>query len=120
MSIPQRISEWQETVEEIPWELFRGRLLDPAQTRQRVRFQSWNLYWLEEGIRSAEPLLSLKLDERREEVHVVRAILSYAWEGYHAGDNVYLSRETAPLGPGMGRQHRARPAAPRSRTCVKS
>src|SRR5947208_176843 len=26
--------------------------------------------------------------------HITRAILCYAWEGYHAGDNVYLSRPT--------------------------
>ena len=43
---------------------------------------------------AAEPLLSVKLDEATGQIHVVRAILSYAWEGYDAGDNVIQSRET--------------------------
>src|SRR5262249_53423932 len=49
---------------------------------------------LEDGQRSTEPLLSLKLDGNHRQLHVTRAIHCYAWEGYHAGDNVYLSRET--------------------------
>jgi hypothetical protein len=36
----------------------------------------------------------LKLDFARRHVHVVRAILCYGWEGYDAGGNVILSRET--------------------------
>src|SRR5262249_38387131 len=35
-----------------------------------------------------------KLDVDRRQLHVTRAILCYVWEGYHAGDNIYLSRET--------------------------
>ena len=30
--------------EELAWEVFRGRLLDPAHTRQTRTFESWNLY----------------------------------------------------------------------------
>src|SRR5262245_56242495 len=58
--------------QEISWEIFRGRLLDPAQTRQRRTFMVWNLYlpcdsdvpvhWSAATPVPAEPLLSVKLD----------------------------------------------------------
>lgn len=86
---------WQVPVdEEISWEIFRGRLLDPAHTRQTRRFRSWNIFQLEEGTCSSEPLLSVKLFEEKRTIYVVRAILSYVWEGYDSGGNVILSRET--------------------------
>jgi hypothetical protein len=87
--------EWDHAAaEEASWEVFRGRLLDPAHTRERRRFEAWNVYLIGDGARSPEPLLSVKLDAAAGEVHVVRAIHCYAWEGYDAGDNVILSRET--------------------------
>jgi hypothetical protein len=87
--------EWNHVAtEDVPWEVFRGRLLDPAHTRQRRTFEAWNVYLIGEGGRSPEPLLSVKLDAVAGQVHVVRAIHSYTWEGYDAGGNVILSRET--------------------------
>jgi hypothetical protein len=87
--------EWDHVAaDEVSWEVFRGRLLDPAHTRQRRTFEAWNVYMIENGTRSAEPLLSVKLDAAAGQAHVVRAIYSYAWEGYDAGDSVILSRET--------------------------
>jgi hypothetical protein len=87
--------EWDHVAaEEISWEVFRGRLLDPAHTRERRTFEAWNVYLVGEEGRSAEPLLSVKFDAAAEQVHVVRAIFSYAWEGYDSGGNVILSRET--------------------------
>jgi hypothetical protein len=80
--------------ETIPWEVFRGRLLDPAFTRQSRAFEAWNVYTVEAGGWSAEPLVSVKLDAAAGEVHVTRGLYCYAWEGYDAGGNVYLSRET--------------------------
>ena len=86
--------EWEHVPsEEVPWEVFRGRLLDPAFTRQTMTFESWNIYRTGEGGRSAEPLLAVKWDEAGGRLHVVRAVLSYAHEGYDAGDNVILTRE---------------------------
>jgi hypothetical protein len=86
--------EWEHVdAEDVSWEVFRGRLLDPAHTRQRRTFENWNIYLLEEAGRSAEPLLSVKWDAAAREVHVVRAILSYAHEAYDAGGNVILTRE---------------------------
>lgn len=79
--------------EEIPWEIYKGRLLPPAQTRLRQTFESWHVFQMDANGPSAEPLLSIKFDATAKVIHVVRAIQSYAWEGYHAGDNVYLSRE---------------------------
>ena len=45
--------------ESIPWETFRGQLLEPAQTRQSRTFLSWHIRPAEA---EAEPLLSVKLD----------------------------------------------------------
>jgi hypothetical protein len=87
--------EWEHAeTESIPWEIFKGRLLDASQTRERHTFEAWNVYSIDEFGRSTEPLLSLKLDADTKEIYVVRAILCYAWEAYDAGDNVIESRET--------------------------
>jgi hypothetical protein len=83
-----------DTLEEVPWEIFHGRLLDPAHTRLRRSFAAWNVFVSEGTDSSLEPVLSLKLEPNAGRVHVTRALLCHAWEGYHAGDNVYLSRET--------------------------
>jgi hypothetical protein len=85
---------WEHKEEEISWEIFQGRLLEPAHSRVTQVFEAWNAFWLEQGSRSAEPILSLKLDYPRRQIHVVRAIHCYAWEAYDAGENVILSRET--------------------------
>ena len=87
--------EWEHAErEETPWEIFQGRLLDPTHTIARRTFEAWNIFLSDADGRSREPLLSVKLDAATRQLHVVRAIYCYAWEGYHAGDNVYLSRET--------------------------
>ncbi|HEV3446313.1 MAG TPA: hypothetical protein VG099_16840, partial [Gemmataceae bacterium] len=89
------VLEWQPPcAEEVSWETYHGRLLDPAHTRERRQFEAWNIFWVDAEGRSAEPILSVKWDEDEGHLHVVRSIHCYAWEGYHAGDNVYLSRET--------------------------
>jgi hypothetical protein len=87
--------EWHYSPsEENTWEIYQGQLLEAAHTRLRQTFESWNVFCIEAGNRSVEPLLSLKLHAASRQVHVARAIHCYAWEGYHAGDKVYLSRET--------------------------
>jgi hypothetical protein len=88
--------EWEtRTAETIPWEIFHGRLLPPAQTRLERAFLAWNVYLQEDGQRSTEPLLSLKLDREAQRIFVVRGLLSYVWEGYQGEGNVYLSREVS-------------------------
>jgi hypothetical protein len=79
--------------EELVWEIFRGRILDPAHTRQRRTFEAWNVYQVGAEGRSAEPLLSLKLDEDGWRLYVVRGLECYVWEGYDSGGGVILSRE---------------------------
>ncbi|MCI0639119.1 MAG: hypothetical protein L0Y72_28360 [Gemmataceae bacterium] len=79
--------------EEIPWELFRGQLLPVRFSRQTRRFLAWNIYKWENETRADEPLLSVKLDQERGEIHVVRGILAYVWEPFDSGGNVIESRE---------------------------
>lgn len=79
--------------QEVAWEVFRGHLVDPAHTRERRTFESWNVYLAENGTGTPEPVLSVKLDRAAGEVHLVRALLVHGWEAYDAGDNVILSRE---------------------------
>jgi hypothetical protein len=86
--------EWDHTEkEETSWEVFQGRLLDPAHTRERRVFESWNVYQRETDGRSAQPLLSLKWDAAAQRFYIVRGIDSYVWEGYDSGGGVILSRE---------------------------
>jgi hypothetical protein len=86
--------EWEHySIEENVWEIFHGRLLDPAHTRQRRTFEAWNIYQATDDGRSREPLLSLKWDQDANQIHVVRGVDSYVWEGYDSGSGVYLSRE---------------------------
>jgi hypothetical protein len=86
--------EWEHLpADETPWEVIRGQLLPRHLTRIMEIFESWNVFLIQDGTRSGEPVLSLKLDAERSELHVVRGLLCWTWEGYHAGDNVYLSRE---------------------------
>src|SRR4051794_15174010 len=87
--------EWEhDSEQETAWEVSRGRLVDRAHTRQSQTFEAWDVYLVDETGRSGEPLLSLKFDRPGGRLHVVRGLLCYVWEGYDAGGNVYLSRET--------------------------
>ena len=79
--------------EETAWEVFRGRLLDPAHTRLRAVFAAWSVYEKTPEGRSAEPVLSLKLEESAGVLYVVRGLECYVWEGYDSGGGVILSRE---------------------------
>jgi hypothetical protein len=74
--------------EDVPWEVFRGRLVDPAHTRKQARFLSWHVC-----AESGDPMISVRLDVHAGLVHVTRGILCYAWEGYDSGGGVIESRE---------------------------
>lgn len=85
---------WEHVdTEELTWEIFHGRLLDAAQTRQKQTFEAWNLFAIGPEGRAAEPVLAVKLDWPCRCVSVTRGILSYVWEPYDAGGNVILTRE---------------------------
>src|SRR4051812_24879860 len=62
--------------EDVPWEVFRGRLLPPSQTRRQARFLSWHV-----GAEGGAPMLSVRLDVHAAVVHVTRGILCHVWEG---------------------------------------
>lgn len=85
--------KFEHKSEEISWEIFKGRLLEPAHTRICQEFESWSAYWVEGETRSEEPIIALKLDTAARQIHVVRAIYSYVWEGFDDGSNVIESRE---------------------------
>ena len=93
---PELTLRWEHVAEEeLLWQIFQGRLLDPSHTRQRRSFSAWKVYAVcpaPEGSPN-EPLLALYLDEEAAQLHVVRGLDSYVWEGYDAGGSVYLSRE---------------------------
>src|SRR5262245_33028897 len=58
---PGLVLEWESCpAEETLWEVFQGRLLDPAHTRQRRTFEAWNVSQCGPEGRSGEPVLSLK------------------------------------------------------------
>jgi hypothetical protein len=93
---PELELEWDHASEqELVWEIFQSRLLDPAHTRQRRSFAAWKVYVASPQGESPpnEPLLALYLDAEARQLHIVRGLDSYVWEGYDAGGNVYLSRE---------------------------
>lgn len=93
---PELALRWEHVAEqELSWEIFQGRLLDPSHTRRRRAFAAWKIYVSNLGDEEPpeEPLLALYLDGETGELHVVRGLDSYIWEGYDAGGNVYLSRE---------------------------
>src|SRR5262245_31094702 len=90
---PALALRWDHRHEDIRWELYQGRLLDPAHTRLTKQFEAWSIYQVEDGQPSAEPLVSVKLDVQRNAIHVVRGLLCYIWEGHGLG-NVIESRET--------------------------
>lgn len=76
------------------WEILHGRLLDAAHTRNEATFEEWNLWLAEDTIRGDEPVLSLKFDAAAGQLHIVRSMPCYLWEGYDAGGGVIESRET--------------------------
>ena len=87
---------WEHVAEqELVWEIFQGRLLDPVHTRCRRSFAAWTIHATHPAAQDQpnEPLLALYLDDESRQLHLVRGLDSYVWEGYDAGGNVYLSRE---------------------------
>src|ERR1051325_847596 len=88
-----RLTGMAGRAETIPWEIFRGRLLDPAHTRLTRSFLSWHILQEDDALLPAEPILSVKLDVAARRIHVVRGLLAYVWEG-HGDGNVVEGRET--------------------------
>src|SRR5438128_1161102 len=89
-----QIEAVHQDAEEVFWEILQGRLLDAPFTTRRQSFAAWHVLLSGAEHRCAEPVLSVRLDASVGCLYVTRSLYCHAWEGYHAGDNVYLSRET--------------------------
>jgi hypothetical protein len=77
--------------EVLPWEIFRGRLLDLGQTRERQSFEVWHVSLdADEG---RLPILSVLHDVSTSEVFMIRGMRTTVWEGYEAQPNIFLSRQ---------------------------
>ncbi len=78
----------------IPWELFRGHLLDRGQTRLEKEFESYLIFCLPDAETRSEPLLAIRWDTASQVVYVTRHIEVYSWEAYEAAGRIIESRET--------------------------
>ncbi|MCI0681051.1 MAG: hypothetical protein L0Y71_03015 [Gemmataceae bacterium] len=78
----------------LPWEIYQGRLLGAAQTREQRSFLAWDVTQHTNRGSADRPLIALLWDPTRQELHVVRSLLCHVWESYDDGGNVIQSRET--------------------------
>src|SRR5262249_42946859 len=53
---------------------------------------SWNIYWEESAGERGGPILSIKLEETAQRVHVTRGLLCRVWEPFAANGNVIETR----------------------------
>src|SRR5208282_5528943 len=61
--------EWEYLpADETPWELHRGQLVACHLSRNMQTFESWNVFVIQDGQRSGEPVLALQLDAERRQL----------------------------------------------------
>ena len=71
---------WQfEATQQVPWELFRGTLVESSRAPMKT-FLAWNLLPVDSGHVADDPLISVLLDEPERLLHVTRGYLVYAQE----------------------------------------
>ncbi len=75
--------------EDVAWEVFRGHLL--ATTRERAFFECWHVTF---DPRGAQPLISIRWQAERRQLHVTRQILTHGFAAYEESPGVILSRPT--------------------------
>src|SRR5262245_39124802 len=73
-----------QTSVDLPWETYQERLVDPRHARERRAFRAWGLFAEEERHNASWPIVGIKWDLERRELHVVRALLSHVWESHDA------------------------------------
>ncbi len=83
----------------IPWELFRGHLLDRSQTRLEKELDSYSIFCLPDPGTCSEPLLAIRWDTTGQVIYVTRHIEVYGWEAYEAAGGIIESRETRKWQP---------------------
>ncbi len=79
--------------ETLPWEVFRGHLLDGSQTREQKTFESWNVLVQPAADKPPEPLLAVLFAPSDRLVYVTRSIETHVQEPYVTEGNVVLTRE---------------------------
>ena len=80
---------WQFEAEQVlRWELFRGRLVAPEQTRETKSFLTWNILPVIDGEIGSEPLLSLLFDEDAATMHVTRGFRCRVWRAVDVGGGI--------------------------------
>ncbi|REK08975.1 MAG: hypothetical protein DWQ37_19110 [Planctomycetota bacterium] len=87
-----RVESAEETV---PWEVFRGHLLDAAMARTSETFESWHVYVdsvAPAGTPPPAPLVSIRWSQPSELLYVTRQILTYGFEAYEDPPGVILTR----------------------------
>ena len=77
----------------LPWEVFRGHLLDESKTRVQKTFESWNVFVQPAEGGPTEPLLAVLFAPSERVIYVTRSIYSYVQEPYVTQANVVLTRE---------------------------
>ena len=87
---------WQfEAEQQLPWETFRGNLVDVRQIRGTRQFLAWNLLRVE-GREACpdDPLLSILLDAGERTIHITRGLLVRTWEA-NGDSNIIEGTESA-------------------------
>src|SRR4051794_30751615 len=69
VATPHTLTLEHRSDEESFWEVFAGRLLDGSQTRERRRFEAWNVYVSDDGGQPAEPVVAIKFNAGAGEIH---------------------------------------------------
>ncbi len=92
VAAPARLRIEHVDREELPWEVFRGHLLDRVHARSVAHFEAWNVFLDQDEAPGAAPLISLKWQIETAQVHVTRHILTYGYEAYQDPPGVILSR----------------------------
>lgn len=77
----------------LPWEVFRGHLLDESKTRMQKTFESWNVFVQPADGGPGEPLLAVLVAPSERVIYVTRSIFSYVQEPYVSQANIILTRE---------------------------
>jgi hypothetical protein len=89
---PNRLRVEHGASQQLPWEIFRGHLLDPSRTRETAEFEAWDLFLDSEDEPGGAPLISIKWQPARRRLFIVRQILSHGFEAYEDPPGVILSR----------------------------
>ena len=77
----------------LPWEVFRGHLLDESKTRGRKTFDSWNVFVRPAEGGPTEPFVAVLFAPSDRVIYVTRSIFSYVQQPYVTQENVVLTRE---------------------------